>query len=409
MHSRRIKKVAIGQLKPYANNPVKHSKKQIELVAQSIKEFGWTVPIIVDQKNEVIAGHARLQAAEQLGMAKVPVVVISDLTRAQVRAYRIADNRLAQLAPWLDDLLELEFKALDAAGFNLDLTGFGIDDQTRFLGKLEFVDDDVGQPPKHPKTKVGDLYRLGDHRLLCGDATNEKDVGHLLNGSRPHLMVTDPPYGVDYDPDWRNHAILASGKPMGASAIGRVTNDQTADWREAWVLFPGDVAYIWHGGLKSGIVAESLESAGLYIRSQIIWAKNRIVPGRSDYHWGHEPCWYAVRKTKKGHWSGSRKESTVWNIDKPMKSETGHSTQKPVECMARPMLNNSKKGDLVYDPFMGSGTSIVAAETTDRICYGIEIDPGYCDVAVSRWEKLTGRKARKHGSKAKRRKAKIRT
>ena len=218
---RRIKSVAIGQLKPYANNPVKHSKKQIKLVANSIEEFGWTVPILVDQKNQVIAGHARLQAAEHLGMAKVPVVVISDLTRNQVRAYRIADNKLAQLAPWLDDVLELEFKALDEAGFNLDLTGFGIDDQTRLLGNLTFPDDDAGDPPKRPKTKVGDLYRLGDHRLLCGDATNEKDVGRLLNGSRPHLMVTDPLYGVEYDPDWRSHAkrnvdgIIAGSRVAG--------------------------------------------------------------------------------------------------------------------------------------------------------------------------------------------------
>ncbi len=403
MHSRRIKRVAIGQLKPYANNPVKHSKKQIELLAKSIEEFGWTVPIIVDQKNEVIAGHARLQAAQHLGMAKVPVVVISDLTRNQVRAYRIADNRLAQLAPWLDDVLELEFKALDAAGFNLDLTGFGIDDQTRFLGKLEFDDDDAGEPPKHPKTKVGDLYRLGDHRLLCGDATNEKDVGHLLNRSQPHLMVTDPPYGVEYDADWRNKAKRNDGSKLsiGAHAVGKVENDDRCDWREAWQLFIGDVVYIWHAGSKAHIVAESLEQSGFDIRAQIIWAKNNIVIGRGHYHPKHEPCWYAVRKGKKGHWSGGRKQSTVWDIDKPMKSETGHSTQKPVECMARPMLNNSKKGDLVYDPFMGSGTSIVAAETTDRICYGMEIDPGYCDVVVSRWEKLTGRKARKHGSKAK--------
>ncbi|KKK85174.1 hypothetical protein LCGC14_2775940, partial [marine sediment metagenome] len=392
---------------------VKHSKKQIELLAKSIEEFGWTVPIIIDQKNEVIAGHARLQAAEHLGMKTVPVIVISDLTRAQVRAYRIADNRLAQLAPWLDDLLELEFKALDAAGFNLDLTGFGIDDQTRFLGKLEFVDDAVADPPKRPKTKLGDLYHLGDHRLLCGDATNEKDVGHLLNGSRPHLMVTDPPYGVQYDASWRSEAAKRGGKAKGtfgsaARAEGKVKNDDSAAWGAAWALFPGDVAYVWHGGNNAHIVAQSIEQSGFDIRSQIIWAKNNIVIGRGHYHWQHEPCWYAVREGKKGHWSGSRKQSTVWDIDKPMKSETGHSTQKPVECMARPMLNNSKKGDLVYDPFMGSGTSIVAAETTDRICYGMEIDPGYCDVAVSRWEKLTGRKARKHGSKAKKRKAKKR-
>jgi len=222
-------------------------------------------------------------------------------------------------------------------------------------------------------------------------------VEQLLGDVKPHLMVTDPPYGVEYDPDWRNHVILASGKPMGASAIGTVTNDNRADWREAWELFPGDVAYVWHGGLKAGVVAESLEIAGLKIRAQIIWAKNRIVPGRSDYHWGHEPCWYAVREKKTGHWSGSRKHSTVWNIDKPMKSETGHSTQKPVECMRRPILNNSSPGQAVYDPFLGSGTTIIAAETEGRHCYGLEISPEYCDIIINRWQNFTGKEAIRDG------------
>lgn len=393
---RRIKQVPIGRLVPYKNNPVKHSKKQIELLSRSIDEFGWTVPIIVDQKNTVIAGHARLLAAEHVGMKTVPVIVISDLTKDQVRAYRIADNRLAQLAPWLDDMLAVEFKALDEAGFDLDLTGFGIDVQTQFLGQPA-VDDDVREPPKHPKTKPGDLYLLGDHRLLCGDATNEKDVKRLLGKSTPHLMVTDPPYGVEYDADWRNKALRKNGKPNGGRAVGRVSNDQNADWREAWALFSGDVAYVWHAGVAAGTVAESLVVNGFELRVQIMWAKNNIVIGRGHYHWQHEPCWYVVRG--RSHWNGSRKQSTVWDIDKPIKSETGHSTQKPVECMARPMRNNSKKGDIVYDPFMGSGTSIVAAETNDRISYGLEIDPGYCDVAVARWEQLTGRKARRHGVK----------
>lgn len=395
--SRRIKQVRVDRLVPYANNPVKHSKKQIELLAKSIDEFGWTVPIIVDQKNSVIAGHARLLAAEHLGMAKVPVMVITDMTKAQVRAYRIADNRLAQLAPWLDDMLAIEFKALDAAGFDLDLTGFGIDVQTQFLGTPE-VDDDVPEPPKHRKTRPGDLYLLDDHRLLCGDATNAEDVRRLLGKATPHLMVTDPPYGVDYDAKWRVGAGLNAEH---GPAHGRVANDQNADWREAWALFPGDVAYVWHASLNTPIFAESLVSSGFDIRSMIIWVKSRIVIGQGHYHWQHEPCWYAVRKGKRGHWNGSRKQSTVWDIDKPIKSETGHSTQKPVECMARPMRNNSKTGDIVYDPFMGSGTSIIAAETNGRISYGLEIDPGYCDVAVARWEQLTGRKARKHGAKEK--------
>ena len=200
-------------------------------------------------------------------------------------------------------------------------------------------------------------------------------------------MVTDPPYGVAYDPGWRNAA--------GASATmrtGKVMNDDRADWREAWALFPGDVAYVWHGALHATTVAESLEAAGFGIRSQIIWAKDRLVLSRGDYHWQHEPCWYAVRKSAQGHWAGDRKQTTLWPIaNRDQDAETVHGTQKPVECLRRPMLNNSSPGQAVYDPFMGSGTTIIAAETTARVAFGIELDPAYVDVAVARWQAFTGR------------------
>jgi len=219
--------------------------------------------------------------------------------------------------------------------------------------------------------------------LLCGDATVAADVGRLLDGVVPLLMVTDPPYGVSYDPAWRN--------AVGASATtrtGKVLNDDRADWREAWALFPGDVAYVWHGALHATTVAESLEAAGFGIRSQIIWAKDRLVLSRGDYHWQHEPCWYAVRKTAQGHWAGDRKQTTLWPIaNRDQDAETVHGTQKPVECLRRPILNNSSPGQAVYDPFMGSGTTIIAAETTSRVAYGIELDPAYVDVAVERWQR----------------------
>lgn len=211
-------------------------------------------------------------------------------------------------------------------------------------------------------------------------------------------MVTDPPYGVEYDADWRNKAL--AGKPKadgkiggGGRAVGKVENDDKADWREAWALFPGDVAYVWHAGNMAHVVAESLLSCDFGIRAQVIWAKSHFAIGRGDYHPQHEPCWYAVRKGKAGHYDGGRKQSTLWQIDKPQKSETGHSTQKPVDCMKRPIENNSKPGEAVYEPFSGSGTTIIAGEMTGRRVLAIELNPAYVDVAVRRWESFTGRAA----------------
>jgi DNA modification methylase len=234
----------------------------------------------------------------------------------------------------------------------------------------------------------------GGHRLLCGDSTVATDVERVLAGVAPHLMVTDPPYGVNYDPAWRNRAAAEGtiGQKKASRAIGEVANDDRADWREAWALFPGDVAYVWHAGTKAAIVQESLEACDLQVRTQIVWAKNNFAISRGHYYVQHEPCWYAV-KTAAGHWAGDRSQNTLWQIDKPMKSETGHSTQKPVECMRRPIENNSSPGQAVYEPFSGSGTTIIAAEMTGRGCHAIEITPAYVDVAVKRWQEFTGRRA----------------
>ena len=205
----------------------------------------------------------------------------------------------------------------------------------------------------------------------------------------PGLIVTDPPYGVSYDSVWRND--------VGASQTrrtGTVMNDDRADWREAWALFKGDVAYVWHGGLHAGTVADSLVAAGFEIRSQIVWTKERLVLSRGHYHWQHEPCWYAVRSGSSASWAGDRKQTTVWPIaSRDQDAQTVHGTQKPVECMRRPMLNNSNVGQMVYEPFMGSGTTLIAAETCGRICSGVEVDPAYVDVAVLRWQRLTGETA----------------
>ena len=216
-------------------------------------------------------------------------------------------------------------------------------------------------------------------------------MARLLDGVQPHLMVTDPPYGVNYDPAWRNETGAAQTK-----RTGKVANDDRADWREAWALFPGDVAYVWHGALHAGTVAESLSATGFDIRAQIVWAKERLVPSRGHYHWQHEPCWYAVRG--KGHWSGDRTQTTLWTIpSRDQDAATVHGTQKPVECMRRPILNNSSPGQAVYEPFCGSGTTLIAAETTGRACHAMEIDPAYVDVAVQRWQAFTGEVATLEG------------
>ena len=389
-----IEQRPLESLQPYARNAKTHGADQVAKIAASMAEFGWTVPCLVAEDGELIAGHGRVLAAEMLGLTEAPVIVLDHLTDEQRRAYRIADNKLTELGEWDNAVLSEELQLLAAEEFDLSLIGFddaeldallsGLDEETDTEGE-----DDIREPPEDPVSRPGDLWTLGNHRLLCGDATVATDVERLLGEVKPLLMVTDPPYGVEYDPGWRNKT--------GASATkrtGKVLNDDRANWREAWTLFPGDVAYVWHGALHAGEVAESLEVSGFKIRSQIIWAKDRLVLSRGDYHWQHEPCLYAVKKTGKGHWTGDRKQTTLWQIaNKDQDADTVHGTQKPVECMRRPILNNSSPGQAIYEPFMGSGTTLIAAETTGRVCLGIELNPAYVDVAVDRWQQFTGQDA----------------
>ncbi|MEP9390624.1 site-specific DNA-methyltransferase [Mesorhizobium sp. KR9-304] len=381
---------AAAALIPFAKNARTHSEAQVAQIAASIREFGWTNPILVDGDNGIIAGHGRLLAARQLDMATVPVIELAGLSEAQKRALIIADNKLALNAGWDSELLGIELDDLASLGFDLSLTGF---DELEIAaltgaGNPGLTDpDDIPEAPKQPTSLPGDVWIMGRHRLVCGDSTDAADVERVLAGVKPHLLVSDPPYGVSYDPAWRGR--FGDGHGL---AKGKVLNDDRADWREAWALFPGDVAYVWHGALHASTVAASLEASGFAVRSQIIWDKTRLVIGRGDYHWQHEPAWYAVRKGRKGHWNGDRKQTTVWAIPH-RKSETGHGTQKPVECMRRPIENNSSPGQAVYEPFSGSGTTIIAAETTGRSCHAIELNPTYVDVAVTRWQAFTGQAA----------------
>ncbi len=314
------------------------------------------------------------------------MIELGHLSETQRRAYILADNRLAEQAGWDRNLLALEVGDLSALGVELTELGFEAGEIDALLrhGGIDPREEETPPVPALPVSRHGDLSQLGPHRLLCGSATDSQDVSRLLGNLRPHLMVTDPPCGVSYDPDWRNRAGTAHTK-----RTGRLMNDDRADWREAWALFPGEVAYVWHGALHAGTVAESLTACGFSIRSQIVWAKEHLVLSRGHYHWQHEPCWYAVKG--KGHWSGDRKQTTLWQIPaRDQDAVTVHGTQKPVECMRRPILNNSSPGQAVYEPFSGSGTSIIAAETAGRICLGMELDPAYVDVAVQRWRDFTG-------------------
>lgn len=394
----KIVRVPVEALIPYARNARTHSDEQVAQIAASMREWGWTSPILIDENMGIIAGHGRVMAARKLGLSDVPAMIAKGWSEAQKRAYVLADNQLALNAGWDTGLLKIELGELHALDFDLGLIGFPNLDAL-LADKTEGLTDpdDVPEPPAEPVARPGDVWLLGNHRLVCGDCTDPLVVDKALNGVTPHLMVTDPPYGVEYDANWRNEAARKSegmgNRALGAGAVGKVLNDDRADWREAWALFPGDVAYVWHAGLFAPTVAESLVESGFTLRSQIIWAKQQFAIGRGDYHWQHEPCWYAVRKGSKGHYEGGRKQSTLWQIDKPRKSETGHSTQKPVECMKRPIENNSSPGQAVYEPFSGSGTTIIAGEMTGRHIHAIELNPAYVDVAIKRWQDFTGQQA----------------
>jgi DNA modification methylase len=372
-------------LKPWAKNPRKNDHA-VDGVAAAIGRFGFGAPILARREDgEIIAGHTRLKAAIKLGLERVPVRYL-DLSEEEAHRLARTDNKLAELAEW--DAAALVAQLNDENDADRLLQGFTAEDMRRLNAELlratAVTDDEAPEPPAEPVARRGDIWILGRHRVVCGDSTDANDVAKALDGQTPALMVTDPPYGVEYDPKWR----------QSGGRTGMVQNDDNASWREAWALFPGGVAYVWHASQFTSVVQADLEDCGFETRAQIIWAKSQPVMSRGHYHWQHEPCWYAVRCGSTAAWVGDRKQTTVWEIQNINRAagedRTNHGTQKPVECMARPMKNH--EGD-IYDPFLGSGTSIVAAEQLGRRCFGLEIDPGYVDVVVQRWEKQTGQKA----------------
>src|SRR5580658_8994840 len=414
-----IERWPIERLIPRANNPRTHSREQVAHIAASIREFGFTNPILVGADDDIIAGHARLLAAEKLGMKEVPVIVLRHLSPAQRRALVIADNQLAIAgAAWDEEMLRIELAILHEEDYNLDLVGFDDVELQRLLEAQDAVpgltdEDSVPDVQPEPVARLGDVFILGNHRVICGDCTDRQVVGRLLGDAKPQLLVTDPPYGIELDSEWRDRAGLNGCGPAEASYMKHrtaghtetaISGDTRADWSAAFELVPSlEVAYVWHASKFTREVLDGLLRIGFLHHQQIIWNKGRAVLTRTLYWFQHEPCWF-VRK-KNAPWYGKAGEnSTVWSCPSPKfimnnskEEKFDHPTQKPVELMRRPILNHTKGGALVYDPFLGSGTTLTAAEVTGRVCCGLEIDPKYADVVVQRWQQLSGQPATLEG------------
>jgi DNA modification methylase len=379
--------VPIDSLNLDAANVRTHDDRNLDAIARSLDRWGQRQPIVVQREGMIVrAGNGRLLAAKRLGWTHMAALVV-DEDSVEATAYAIADNRTGELAGWDEEGLVAMLQSMPD---DLPDIGFTDGDLEQLIRDLtpdaQLENDPVPALPENPATNPGDLWTLGPHRVLCGDSTSEPDVSRLLAGACPRLMVTDPPYGVEYDPMWREVISHADGRRGG-----KVSNDDRANWSEAWTLWRPDVIYAWSAaGDNQFDAAEGIRSAGYEIRNQIIWAKPHFPISRGHYTYRHEPCWYAVRKGARSGWIGDKSQSTLWDISLDKNVEGGHGTQKPVECMARPIRNH--EGD-VADPFLGSGTTLIAADQLGRTCYGMEISPAYCDVIVRRWEALTGSRA----------------
>jgi len=396
-----IEYVLATDLVPYENNSRTHSQQQVYQIKHSMTEFGFTNPILVDEHNGIIAGHGRLQAAQELGIVLVPTITLKGLTEAQRKAYVIADNQLALNAGWDLDTLKSELLTLKDVDYDLTLMGFDNDFLNGILQDVEegkTDEDAVPDAPETPVTVLGDIWVLGNHRLMCGDSTSIDAVDRLMDGQLPNTMVTDPPYGVSLDQSWRDKAL--GSKALGKGNPNIVENDGRADWYDVWAIFAGNIAYIWHASSFTDVVMDSLRRAGFDVKQQIIWNKSVMVMGRSDYHFKHEPCWYAVRKGKTHNWIGDRKQTTIWDAAPPnhimggsKEDKTSHPTQKPAALYEKAFLNHTNAGEYTYEPFGGSGTAIIVCEKIGRRSLTMELDPKYCDVIITRWQDFTGKQA----------------
>ncbi|MBQ1277792.1 MAG: ParB N-terminal domain-containing protein [Thermoguttaceae bacterium] len=382
----------LGDVRPYENNP-RINDGAVDAVAESIRRFGFRQPLVVDEDGVILAGHTRLKAAAKLGLERVPVVVATGLSPEAAREYRLADNKTAELADWDLPKLTLELDALRSVDADFDpLTlGFGADELARLLAlgpKEGFTDpDDAPEVPATTTVKRGDMFRLGEHRLLCGDSTDAADVARLFDGATADLYLTDPPYNVDYTGS--TGLKIANDSMDDADFLAFLTS---AFCRANEVLRPGAAFYIWHADTEGRNFREAVRQVDWTLRECLIWVKNSLVLGRQDYQWRHEPCLYGWKGGAAHYWNGGRSQSTVFEIDKPRKNDV-HPTMKPVELFERQMQNSTRPGDVVFDSFAGSGTTFVAAERLGRRCFGLELSPNYCDAIIQRWEAFTGEKA----------------
>lgn len=385
-------KKKIADLIPYARNSRTHSDDQVAQIAASIKEFGFTNPVIVDESGGIIAGHGRVLAARKLNLNEVPCIIVSDWSDAQKKAYVIADNKLALNAGWDNEMLKVEFQELGDLGFDLELTGFSLDEIDKLNPKtVEGLtdEDSVPEVQETPKTVLGDIWLLGEHRLMCGDSTSIDAVEKLMNGKKADMWLTDPPYNVAYEGKTKD-ALKIKNDSMKNDDFRQFLRDSyvAADA----VMKSGAVFYIWHADSEGYNFRGAAHDAGWTVRQCLIWKKSTMVVGRQDYHWKHEPCLYGWKDGAAHLWAADRKQTTILEFDKPSRNGE-HPTMKPVELFQYQILNNTKGQDIVLDSFGGSGTTMIACEKNNRYAYLMELDPKYCDVIIKRWQDFTGKKA----------------
>ncbi len=386
-----LEAIQIDALIPYARNSRTHSDAQVAQIAASIKEFGFTNPVLIDSNGGIIAGHGRVLAARKLGLTDVPCIRLDHLTDAQKRAYVIADNRLALNSGWDMEMLKVEFADLQELGFDLELTGFDLDEIKELLapvGTEGLTDPDDAPPlPENPRTVPGDIWVMGKHRLLCGDSTSVSDLEKLTDGQLVDMWLTDPPYNVAYEGKTKD-ALKIKNDEMGDDQFRQFLRD--AYTAADMVMKPGAVFYIWHADSEGYNFRGAAQDAGWKVRQCLIWKKSSMVMGRQDYHWKHEPCLYGWKEGAGHLWAADRKQTTILEFEKPSRNGE-YPTMKPVALFEYQLLNNTKGGDQVLDSFGGSGTTLIAAEKNGRVARLMELDPKYCDVIVKRWQDFTGK------------------
>lgn len=384
----------VDDLLPYARNSRTHSPEQVAKLAASIKEFGWTVPILVDGEGTIVAGHGRILAARKLKLSEVPTIDVGHLSDAQRRAYVIADNRLALDAGWDEEMLRIEFADLTEAGFDLALTGFTEEEISSFVDAIEHLDpqadpDDIPDVSVTCVSKPGDLWLLGRHRVMCGDSRILADFETLMDGKVADMVLTDPPYNVDYSGGTKSKMKIENDN-MGDADFLQFLSDVFSN--AILSCKDGGAVYVFHADSEGLNFRRALKETGWLFKQCLVWVKNSLVLGRQDYQWQHEPILYGWKPGASHRWFSDRKQTTVINFQRPSKSEE-HPTMKPVGLISYLLGNSSEKKDLILDPFLGSGSTLIACEEQGRCCYGLEIDPRFADVIVRRWQKYTGKDA----------------